>query len=285
MLVHPQFDPVAFSLGPLSVHWYGLMYLVAFVAGWGLARLRIRQAWRNWTAEQADDLLFYVALGIILGGRIGYALFYNFPQVVENPLWLFKLWTGGMSFHGGFLGVMVALWLFCRRHGKAYWDVVDFVAPLIPTRLLVGRIGNFINGELPGRVVTGDLPWAMVYPQVDALARHPSQLYQALTEGVVLFVLVWFFSRRPRPRFAVSGLFALGYGTLRFCTEFFREPDAHIGYLAWDWLTMGQVLCLPMIAVGIFLLWYAYRKRIMPVIAEAVPVAARVIVKPKDDGK
>lgn len=285
MLVHPQFDPVAFSLGPLSVHWYGLMYLVAFVVGWGLARVRIRQAWRNWTAEQADDLLFYVALGIILGGRIGYALFYNFPQVVENPLWLFKLWTGGMSFHGGFLGVMVALWLFCRRHGKAYWDVVDFVAPLIPTGLLVGRIGNFINGELPGRVVHGDLPWAMVYPQVDALARHPSQLYQAFTEGLVLFVLVWFFSRRPRPRFAVSGLFALGYGTLRFCTEFFREPDAHIGYLAWDWLTMGQLLCLPMIAVGIFLLWYAYRKRIMPVIAEAVPVAAKVIVKPKDDGK
>lgn len=261
MLVHPQFDPIALELGPLAVHWYGLMYLVAFVAGWWLGRVRAKQGWRGWNPEQVDDLLFYVALGVILGGRVGYVFFYNFGEFLENPLWLLQLWSGGMSFHGGLLGVLVAVALFCRKHDKLFWDTVDFVAPLVPTGLLAGRIGNFINGELVGRVASTDLPWAMVYPQVDALARHPSQLYQAFTEGVVLFALVWFFSRRPRPRYAVSGMFALGYGTLRFCTEFFRTPDAHLGFIAFDWLTMGQLLCLPLAGIGLVLLWLAYRPR------------------------
>lgn len=263
MLVHPQPDPVAIAFGPLQVHWYGLMYLIGFVAAWWLGRQRVKQAWRNWTAEQVDDLIFYAALGVILGGRIGYTLFYNFDSFVENPLWIFKLWVGGMSFHGGFLGVMVAVWLFCRKHKKAYWDVVDFTAPLVPAGLFAGRIGNFINGELPGRAADASLPWAMQWPQVDFLV-HPSPLYQAFTEGIVLFLIVWFFSQRPRPRYAVSGVFALGYGTFRFGTEFFREPDVQLGYIAFDWLTMGQLLSIPLIIVGVFLLLLAYRKRIMP---------------------
>lgn len=268
MLVHPQPDPVAVALGPLQVHWYGLMYLAAFASAWWLGRQRVRQAWRNWTPEQLDDLVFYGAIGVILGGRIGYTLFYNFGAFVDNPLWIFKLWSGGMSFHGGFLGVLVALVLFCRKHGKSYWDVVDFTAPLVPLGLLFGRIGNFINAELPGRAADASLPWAMQWPGVDHLV-HPSPLYQALTEGVLLFIIVWVFSWRPRPRYAVSGVFAIGYGSFRFITEFFREPDAHIGYLAGGWLTMGQLLSLPLVLAGVFVLVLAYRKRIMPVIAEA----------------
>lgn len=267
MLVHPQPDPVAFALGPVQVHWYGLMYLLAFLSAWWLGRTRAKQAWRNWTPEQVDDLIFYGALGVILGGRIGYTLFYNFSEFLANPLWIFKLWTGGMSFHGGFLGVLIAIVLFCRQHKKSYWDVVDFAAPLVPIGLLTGRIGNFINAELPGRPADADLWWAMVYPQVDAIARHPSQLYQAFTEGVLLFTIVWFFSWRPRPRYAVSGIFAIGYGCFRFITEFFREPDAHLGFVAFDWLTMGQILSLPLIAVGVFMLVLAYRRRIMPALA------------------
>lgn len=267
MLVHPQFDPIVISLGPLAVHWYGLMYLIGFVAAWTLGRMRARQPWRNWTAEQVDDLIFYGALGVILGGRFGYVIFYNFGAFLDNPLWLFQLWSGGMSFHGGFLGVLVAIWLFARKHGKSYWDMVDFCAPLVPTGLFAGRLGNFINAELPGRAADPDLWWAMVYPQIDNIARHPSQLYQAFSEGVLLFLIVWFFSIRPRPRYAVSGVFAIGYGAFRFITEFFREPDAHLGFIAFDWLTMGQLLSLPLVAVGIFLLVHAYRRRIMPVLA------------------
>jgi len=267
VLVHPQPDPVAVALGPLQVHWYGLMYLAAFASAWWLGRQRVRQAWRNWTPEQLDDLVFYGAIGVILGGRIGYTLFYNFGAFVDNPLWIFKLWSGGMSFHGGFLGVLVALVLFCRKHGKSYWDVVDFTAPLVPLGLLFGRVGNFINAELPGRAADASLPWAMQWPGVDHLV-HPSPLYQALTEGVLLFIIVWVFSWRPRPRYAVSGVFAIGYGSFRFITEFFREPDAHVGYLAGGWLTMGQLLSLPLVLAGVFLLVLAYRKRIMPVIAE-----------------
>lgn len=264
MLIHPQPDPVAIALGPLSVHWYGLMYLAAFLAGWLLGRQRAKQAWRNWTTDQVDDLVFYGALGVILGGRAGYVLFYNFGAFLDNPLWLLQIWSGGMSFHGGLLGVLLALWLFARKYKKAYWDVVDFVAPLVPTGLLAGRIGNFINAELPGRVADPDLWWAMVYPQIDLLARHPSQLYQAFSEGVLLFLIVWFFSIRPRPRYAVSGLFALGYGTFRFCTEFFREPDAHLDFVAFGWMSMGQALSVPLILVGVLLLWLAYSLRIMP---------------------
>ena len=273
MLVHPQPDPIAVALGPLQVHWYGLMYLLAFLTGWWLARVRAKQPWRNWTAEQADDLVFYVALGVILGGRVGYTLFYNFDGFVENPLWIFKLWGGGMSFHGGFLGVLVAMVLFARKHGKPFWDVMDFVAPVVPPGLFFGRIGNFINGELPGRAADPSFPLAMQWPGVDYLV-HPSPLYQAFTEGVLLFTILWFFSWRPRPRYAVSGLFALGYGIFRFTTEFFRTPDVQLGFIAFGWLTMGQLLCIPMILVGIALLWIGYRRRIMPVIAETVPAAA-----------
>ena len=258
MLIHPDFDPVAFSLGPLHVRWYGLMYLLAFLIGWGLGRYRVKQPNSGWTAEQMDDLVFYVALGVILGGRIGYILFYGFGNVLRDPLMLFRIWEGGMSFHGGFLGVLLAMALFARKHHKAFWATMDFVAPLIAPGLLFGRIGNFINGELWGRVT--DLPWGMVFRQTgDGLPRHPSQLYQAALEGLALFLIVWLFSAKPRPTMAVSGVFALSYGVFRFLVEFVRQPDPQLGYLAFGWLTMGQLLSLPLIAVGLVLLALAYR--------------------------
>ena len=258
MLIHPDFDPVAFSLGPLHVRWYGLMYLLAFLIGWGLGRYRVKQPNSGWTAEQMDDLVFYIALGVILGGRIGYILFYGFGNVLRDPLMLFRIWEGGMSFHGGFLGVLLAMALFARKHHKAFWATMDFVAPLIAPGLLFGRIGNFINGELWGRVT--DLPWGMVFRQTgDGLPRHPSQLYQAALEGLALFLIVWLFSAKPRPTMAVSGVFALSYGVFRFLVEFVRQPDPQLGYLAFGWLTMGQLLSLPLIAVGLVLLALAYR--------------------------
>ncbi|MFO8023790.1 prolipoprotein diacylglyceryl transferase [Thiohalophilus sp.] len=253
-----DFDPVAFELFGLTVHWYGLMYLIGFVGAWWLGRLRARQPTSNWTAAQVDDLLFYGGLGVILGGRIGYVLFYNFGAFVDDPLLLFQIQEGGMSFHGGLLGVMLALWLFCRKYDKAYFAVLDFVAPLVPLGLGAGRIGNFINGELWGRPT--DLPWGMVFPLAGPQARHPNPLYEAFLEGLVLFVILWWFSARSRPRRAVSGMFALGYGVFRFAVEFVRTPDAHIGYLAWGWLTMGQLLTLPLILAGLYLLWWAYRQ-------------------------
>ena len=261
MLIHPDFDPVAFSLGPLHVRWYGLMYLLAFLIGWGLGRYRVKQPNSGWTAEQMDDLVFYVALGVILGGRIGYILFYGFGNVLRDPLMLFRIWEGGMSFHGGFLGVLLAMTLFARKHHKAFWATMDFVAPLIAPGLLFGRIGNFINGELWGRVT--DLPWGMVFRQTgDGLPRHPSQLYQAALEGLALFLIVWLFSAKPRPTMAVSGVFALSYGVFRFLVEFVRQPDPQLGYLAFGWLTMGQLLSLPLIVVGIILLALAYRRKV-----------------------
>jgi len=260
MLIHPDFDPVAFSLGPLHVRWYGLMYLLAFLIGWGLGRYRVKQPNSGWTAEQMDDLVFYIALGVILGGRIGYILFYGFGNVLRDPLMLFRIWEGGMSFHGGFLGVLLAMALFARKHHKAFWATMDFVAPLIAPGLLFGRIGNFINGELWGRVT--DLPWGMVFRQTgDGLPRHPSQLYQAALEGLALFFIVWLFSAKPRPTMAVSGVFALSYGVFRFLVEFVRQPDPQLGYLAFGWLTMGQLLSLPLIAVGMVLLALAYRRK------------------------
>ncbi len=260
MLIHPDFDPVAFSLGPLHVRWYGLMYLLAFLIGWGLGRYRVKQPNSGWTAEQMDDLVFYIALGVILGGRIGYILFYGFGNVLRDPLMLFRIWEGGMSFHGGFLGVLLAMTLFARKHHKAFWATMDFVAPLIAPGLLFGRIGNFINGELWGRVT--DLPWGMVFRQTgDGLPRHPSQLYQAALEGLALFLIVWLFSAKPRPTMAVSGVFALSYGVFRFLVEFVRQPDPQLGYLAFGWLTMGQLLSLPLIAVGLVLLALAYRRK------------------------
>ncbi len=260
MLVHPDFDPVAFSLGPLHVRWYGLMYLLGFLAGWALGRYRARRPDSGWTAAQVDDLVFYIALGVILGGRIGYVLFYGFGGLLRDPLLLFRVWEGGMSFHGGFLGVLLAMALFARKHQKPFWVTVDFIAPLIAPGILFGRLGNFINGELWGRVT--DLPWGMVFRQTgDNLPRHPSQLYEAALEGVALFLVVWLFSARPRPTMAVSGVFALAYGLFRFLVEFVRQPDAQLGYLAFDWLTMGQALSLPLIAVGVLLLGLAYRRR------------------------
>ncbi|MBS8241965.1 prolipoprotein diacylglyceryl transferase [Marinobacter lipolyticus] len=259
MLQHPQFDPVAISLGPLKIHWYGLTYLVGFVAGWWLGRLRARKPWSPLNEDQVGDLLFYIALGVILGGRFGYVVFYNFDAFIADPLWLLRVWEGGMSFHGGLLGVMLAMWWYGRKVGSGFWPMADFVAPLVPIGLGAGRIGNFINGELWGKPT--DVPWGMVFPQApDALARHPSQLYQFALEGVVFFIILWWFSAKPRPRMAVSGLFLVCYGVFRFLVEFVRQPDPQLGYLAFDWLTMGQVLSFPMIVAGAGLMLIAYRR-------------------------
>jgi phosphatidylglycerol---prolipoprotein diacylglyceryl transferase len=256
MLTFPAIDPVAISIGPLAVRWYGLMYLLGFAAAWWLGRVRARRPDSGWRTEQVGDLVFYGALGVILGARIGYVLFYDLAGVAEDPLLLLKVWQGGMSFHGGLVGVLLAMWWYGRSIGKSFFQVTDFIAPLVPIGLGAGRIGNFINGELYGRVT--DVPWGMVFPHAGPLPRHPSQLYEAFLEGLVLFLILWVFSARPRPTAAVSGLFLAGYGTFRFAVEFVREPDAHLGFLAWGWLTMGQVLTLPMILAGTGLLVWAY---------------------------
>ncbi len=258
MWKYPNIDPVAVSLGPLKVHWYGLMYLVGFAGAWWLARLRARKPGAPFNEEQVGDLIFYGMLGVILGGRIGYVIFYNFDKFLADPLWLFQVWTGGMSFHGGLLGVILAMWWYGRSQGVRFFDVADFVAPLVPVGLGAGRIGNFINGELWGRVT--DSPWGMVFPTGGPLPRHPSQLYEFALEGVVLFILLWTYSSKPRPTMAVSGLFLVGYGTFRILVEFVREPDPQLGYLAWGWLTMGQVLSVPMVLAGMILMVLAYRR-------------------------
>lgn len=248
----PEIDPVIVQLGPLAVRWYGLMYLVGFLAGWWLMRRRAVQPASGWTREEVGDLLFYSALGVILGGRLGYVLFYGWERLLEDPWFVVRIQEGGMSFHGGLLGVLVAAALFARKTGRHFIDVTDFGAPVVPIGLCAGRLGNFINAELWGRPT--DLPWGIVFPGGGPLARHPSQLYEALLEGVALFVLLWWFSSKPRPRYAVSGLFLIGYSGFRLVVEFFREPDAHLGFLFSGWLTMGQLLSLPMlIAGGIFL--------------------------------
>ena len=262
MLTYPHIDPVAISLGPLKVHWYGIMYLCAFGFAYFLGTLRTKRMNPVWTAEQLSDLIFYAAMGVILGGRCGYVFFYSFDQFLANPLWLFQVWKGGMSFHGGFLGVLVSMIFFAKRYKLAFWQVVDFVAPLVPTGILFGRLGNFIGGELWGRpVVDPNYPLAMVFPHVDNLPRHPSQLYEAFLEGALLFAILWWFSSKPRPVKAVSGVFALGYGLARFIVEFFREPDADKGFIAFNWLTMGQLLSTPLIMIGILLLVLAYRPK------------------------
>ncbi|WP_421868663.1 prolipoprotein diacylglyceryl transferase [Motiliproteus sp.] len=257
MLTFPQIDPVALQLGPLKIHWYGLMYLGGFAAAWWLANRRAKRPDSGWTPAQVSDLIFYCALGVVLGGRFGYVLFYNLDRFLAEPLWLFAVWEGGMAFHGGLLGVMAAIWWFGRKYHKGFFQVGDFVAPLVPIGLGLGRLGNFIGGELWGRAT--DLPWGMVFPRADELARHPSQLYQFALEGVTLFCLLWWFSSRPRPAMAVSGLFLIGYGSFRFLVEFAREPDAHLGFIAFDWLTMGQLLSLPMVLAGVLLMVLAYR--------------------------
>ncbi|MFW1678096.1 prolipoprotein diacylglyceryl transferase [Pontibacter sp. JAM-7] len=258
MWVH-NIDPVALNLGPLQIHWYGLMYLLGFAAAWWLGARRARRAGSGWTEDQVSDLIFWGAIGVILGGRLGYVLFYNFDQFLQEPLWLFAIWEGGMSFHGGLLGVVCVMFLFARKQGKTWMQVTDFLAPLVPIGLGAGRIGNFIGGELWGRAA--EVPWAVVFPRAgDGLARHPSQLYEFALEGVCLFLLLWWFSHKPRPVMAVSGLFLLLYGVFRSVVEFFREPDAQLGFVALDWVTQGQLLSLPMIVLGVVLLVLAYRQ-------------------------
>ncbi len=256
MLTHPNIDPIAFSIGPLAVRWYGLMYLAGFAIGWWLGTRRIAKGQAPITRAQLDDLLFLIVLGVILGGRLGYVLFYKPSYYAAHPLEILAIWQGGMSFHGGLLGVTLALVVAARRHAVDWLRLTDFIAPLVPPGIAAGRLGNFINAELPGRV-TG-VPWGMVFPGAGDAPRHPSQLYQFALEGLVLFVLLWWFSSKPRPRGQVSALFLLGYGGLRFLAEFAREPDSFIGYLALG-LTMGQWLCLAMIAAGAALLIWSRR--------------------------
>jgi len=256
VLVHPNIDPIAFSIGPLAVRWYGLMYLIGFAAGWWLGTVRIRKGLAPVTRQQFDDLIFLAVLGVIVGGRLGYVLFYKPGHYLSHPLEIFAVWQGGMSFHGGLLGVMLAMVFAARRHKIDYLRLMDFVAPLVPLGIAAGRMGNFINGELWGRVT--DVAWGMVFRGAGPEPRHPSQLYQFALEGLTLFVVLWWFSSRPRPRGQVSALFLIGYGTLRFVAEFGREPDAFLGLLALG-LTMGQWLCLPMILGGIALWAWSLR--------------------------
>jgi len=253
-----DFDPIAIRIFGWPIHWYGVMYLIAFVSAWWLGRYRARRPGSGWTTQEVDDLIFYGGLGVVLGGRLGYILFYNFSAFLADPLMLFRVWQGGMSFHGGLLGVLVALWLFERKFHKGYFRIVDFVAPLVPIGLGAGRIGNFINGELWGKPT--DLPWGMIFPAAGPEPRHPTPLYEAALEGLLLFVILWVYSSKPRPTMAVSGLFALCYGLFRILVEFVRQPDAHIGYLAFGWVTMGMVLSLPLVLIGLVLIWLAYRR-------------------------
>jgi len=256
-LEFPQIDPIIFSVGPLSVRWYGLMYLIGFAFAMWFANRQASKPNSGWTKEQVSDFLFYSMLGVILGGRIGYVLFYQFSYFIENPLYLFRIDQGGMSFHGGTLGVIAAVAIFSWTRKKSLLQVGDFVAPLVPVGLLAGRIGNFINGELWGRVT--DVPWAMVFPTGGPLARHPSQLYEAFFEGLVLFFILHWFIKKPRPAGSVAGVFLLGYGVFRFCIEYFRQPDAQLGLFA-DFISMGQILSLPMIIGGLGLLIWAYKQ-------------------------
>jgi len=285
MMIHPNYDPVALKLGSIEVHWYGLMYLLAFAAAYGLAWYRSTRR-EGWSSEMVSDLVFYGALGVILGGRIGYVLFYQLGELLQNPAYLLKVWEGGMSFHGGFIGVMLAMVFFARKYKKTPFQVLDFIAPCVPTGLLFGRIGNYINGELWGRVSDGGYNWLTYFPQAAnfdyqlleanpslqslmlnvngnyLLPRHPSQIYEAFAEGLVLFLVLWWFSSKPRPRMAVSALFLLGYGLSRFIIEFFRQPDADQGFIWFGWMTKGQILTAPMIVIGILMLIYAYKRGI-----------------------
>ena len=266
MLIHPQFDPVAVSLGPLSVHWYGITYLVAFILFLALAKLRLGHPpyaqWVDkglWQTKDIDDLMTYGVLGVVLGGRFGYCLFYKPGYYAAHPLEVLYLWQGGMSFHGGMLGVIAALALFAWQRQRHWLNVTDFVAPCVPTGLAAGRVGNFINGELWGRAADPSLPWAMVFPQSGmTMPRHPSQIYQFLLEGLLLFGVLWWQARKPQPTGWISGLFLLGYGATRFVAEYFREPDAHLGLLALG-LSMGQWLCVPMVVLGLGMMWWAKR--------------------------
>ena len=274
MLHFPQIDPIAFRLGPLAVHWYGLTYLAAFGLFMLLANLRLKhqpyasiQGPGAWSRRDIDDMLFLGVLGVIVGGRLGFCLFYKPAYYAANPLEVFAVWKGGMSFHGGMLGVIASQWWYAHSRGKPFWQVMDFVAPCVPLGLAAGRVGNFINGELWGRVADPSLPWAMVFPGAGPQPRHPSQVYQFLLEGVLLFILLWLYARRERREAQVSAAFLVGYGVFRFIAEFFREPDAYLQSLQQQsGLSMGQWLCVPMILAGIVLwLWAERRGRGQPV--------------------
>jgi phosphatidylglycerol:prolipoprotein diacylglycerol transferase len=259
MLRYPEIDPVALHLGPLQVHWYGIMYVFGFLIAWWLARRRAARPGSTWSGTDVDDLIFWAMVGVILGGRIGYVLFYGLSFWKGDAFYPLKIWQGGMSFHGALIGVLVALALFAWRRGRPVLEVMDFTAPLPGLGIMAGRLGNFINGELWGAPT--DVPWAFGVPVVPGgplQGRHPSQLYEALFEGLLLFVVTWWFSANPRPRGAVIGYGLIWYGLARFFVEFVRLPDAHVGYLYGDWLTMGQVLTLPMIVAGLALMIYAY---------------------------
>ena len=257
MLIHPEFDPIAIHIGSFGIHWYGLMYLLGFLSLLWLGKWRIR---RNpdsgWKVSDVDDILFYGALGVIIGGRLGYVMFYQPTYFSQHPHEILYLWQGGMSFHGGFLGVLAAMALFARKTGKRWLEIMDFVAPLVPIGLGAGRMGNFINGELWGRAT--DMPWGMIFPKVDQVVRHPSQLYEFALEGVVLFLILWIYSSKPRPRGTVSALFLIGYGSFRFLAEYTREPDSYLGLLSMG-LSMGQWLSLPMVIAG-FVMFYLCRQ-------------------------
>ncbi|HEY9643485.1 MAG TPA: prolipoprotein diacylglyceryl transferase [Coleofasciculaceae cyanobacterium] len=273
MLTYPEINPIALKVGPIAIHWYGIMYLLGFLGGWVLLQVRIKHFKLNWTADQLSDLVIYLVMGVILGGRLGYVLFYNPSFYIQHPLQALAIWDGGMAFHGGLIGVIVAIAIYGRQHQRQFFEIADFVVPVVPIGLATGRIGNFINGELWGKVA--DLPWAMQLPCNDprferycngattgySPPHHPSQLYEFFLEGVVLFIALWWFSGKRRPRMAVSGLFALLYGVFRFIIEFVRLPDIQLGYLAWGWVTMGQVLSLPLIAIGILLIGLAYTNK------------------------
>ncbi len=257
MLTYPDIDPVAFAIGPVKVHWYGLMYVLGFIAGWWLARRRAQDPRSTWKAVDVDDLIFFAAIGVIAGGRLGWILVYGFDVLRDDPLAIVRVWEGGMSFHGGLVGVMIAVALFARLRGRRVADVFDFTAPLPAVGLFAGRVGNFINSELWGKPT--DLPWGML---VDGEVRHPSQLYEAALEGLLLFTILWWFTSKPRPRLAPAGLFLILYAVFRIAVEFVRVPDVHLDYLAFGWLTMGQLLSLPVFAVGLAMLsWSRIRRQ------------------------
>lgn len=260
MISYPSINPVALDFGVLKIHWYGITYVVGILLAWLLLKYRGKQSYWAFNNEQISDLIFYAMLGIIVGGRLGSVLFYNFSYYLQHPIEVFYIQQGGMSFHGGLLGVITAVWFFSRKIDMPFFKVTDFIAPVVPIGLGSGRIGNFINGELWGG--PSDLPWAMVFPSplAGGVPRHPSQLYEALLEGLVLFIILWWFSSKPKPVKSISGLFLIGYGVFRTLVEFVRVPDANIGYLAFGWVTKGQVLSLPMIVFGIILIFIAYRR-------------------------
>jgi phosphatidylglycerol:prolipoprotein diacylglycerol transferase len=279
LFIYPHFDPVAFSIGPLfgfgplQVRWYGLAYLAAFVVGWLGIRARTRQPWSKVAREQVDDIIFYSALGVIIGGRVGYMFVYGLDELIANPLSLFTVWKGGMSFHGGLSGVLIAMWIYSRRVKQPFFVIMDAIAPWPPAGIFFGRIANFVNNELWGKPTSPDAPWAVI---VDGQARHASQLYEAGLEGLVLFLILWIYTKKPRPTMAPSGLFLIFYGLFRIVLEFVRVPDQQIGYLAFGWVTMGQVLSVPMVIAGIVLFRLAHRPHGD---APSAPAAARTATK------